>query len=323
MSVVRTKKSKEKPFVMLDTTALNDDRLSYRAKGIHTYLMSKPDGWQVYIEQLEHSSPREGRDAIRSALAELQKAGYLHREKLRGAKGRMAGWDTTIYETPTLADQEMHASSSTETIGLTATTSPKSDQPKSDQPKSDQPKSANPLLVSIEKKQVLIVENIEESNPPVATATSPAVLTPEQLVAMYNADTPTSHPKIKTLSPARLAKAKQYLRMFPDPAWWSEVFAHIGASPFLRGEKVSNGHGGWRADFDWLLSKGKDGTENCVKVAEGKYDETPAEAAYARLGEKGYRTALATQRILEEHAHDLTGRGDLLPLPESSRHLLH
>ena len=108
MSVIRIKK-RSTPYVTLNTTALNDARLSFRAKGLHTYLMSKPDDWRVYIVQLEKESPKEGREAIAGALKELEAAGYIHRERIRGEKGRMAGWDTTIYETPELADEKVES----------------------------------------------------------------------------------------------------------------------------------------------------------------------------------------------------------------------
>ena len=84
MSVIRIKKAHKPPYVILDTTALNDVRLSFRAKGLHTYLMSKSDNWQVYIQQLEMQSPTEGRDAIRAALKELEDAGYIRRSRQRG-----------------------------------------------------------------------------------------------------------------------------------------------------------------------------------------------------------------------------------------------
>jgi hypothetical protein len=108
MSVIRTRK-RSTPYVTLHTNALNDARLSFRAKGLHTYLMSKPDDWKVYIEQLEKASPREGRDAIRSALKELADAGYITRTRLQDTRGRMMGWDTTVYETPELAHEEAHS----------------------------------------------------------------------------------------------------------------------------------------------------------------------------------------------------------------------
>lgn len=98
----------------------------------------------------------------------------------------------------------------------------------------------------------------------------PAV-TPEMLQGWYNAETPPTHPKVQKLSPARRQKAAKYLHLFPDPIFWHTVFHEIGKSAFLLGHKASNGHEGFRADFDWLLTKGKDGTENCVKVCEGRY----------------------------------------------------
>ena len=45
----------------------------------------------------------------------------------------------------------------------------------------------------------------------------------------------------------------------------------IRQSAFLCGLKPSPGHEHFRADFDWLLTKGKDGTENVVKVYEGRF----------------------------------------------------
>jgi hypothetical protein len=61
------------------------------------------------------------------------------------------------------------------------------------------------------------------------------------------------------------------LKQSPEREFWIQVFAEIARSPFLRGRRPSPGHENFRADLDWLLAKGKDGTENAVKVAEGKY----------------------------------------------------
>jgi hypothetical protein len=79
------------------------------------------------------------------------------------------------------------------------------------------------------------------------------------------------HPKVTKLSPGRQKKSKQYLDLFPDRSFWEKAIAEIERSTFLRGHRNGAGHEWFKADFDWLLSKGKDGTENVVKVAEGKY----------------------------------------------------
>lgn len=96
---------------------------------------------------------------------------------------------------------------------------------------------------------------------------------PEHLVALYNTLTPPGHPKVETLSPARAEKARRYLRQFPTEAFWRGVFTSVKLSAFLLGHKSGPGHEGFRGDFDWLLTKGKDGTENCVKVSEGRYED--------------------------------------------------
>jgi hypothetical protein len=109
---------------------------------------------------------------------------------------------------------------------------------------------------------------VTSSSPQVA-ATWPS---PEALVALYNELSPDECPAVETLSAARRMKAKQYLAQFPEESWWREVFAQMHRSRFLRGlTRKREGHEAFVADFDWLLTKGKDGSENCVKTHDGRY----------------------------------------------------
>lgn len=103
--------------------------------------------------------------------------------------------------------------------------------------------------------------------------TNTGYLTPEGLIALYNELTPEKHPKIRQVSPGRVAKARKYLKTFPSIDFWRIVFTNVGYSQFLQGKKNGNGHQTFIANFEWLLSRGKDGTENCVKVAEGRYTD--------------------------------------------------
>lgn len=96
---------------------------------------------------------------------------------------------------------------------------------------------------------------------------------PEKLVELYNTLTPDECPEVTILSPARAAKAKQYLAAFPKQEFWEQVFRRVHESKFLRGvnKNKSNSREEFRFDFDWMLTKGKDGSENAVKTFEGKY----------------------------------------------------
>jgi hypothetical protein len=175
MSIIRIKKAHKPPYVILDTTALNDARLSFRAKGIHTYLMARPDDWEVHIDHLMKQSPREARDAIRGAMMELDTCGYIRRVRIRGDNGRMAGWDTTVYETPLLAllDAEderlvgMTVDTEVEEIGLESEDSPTLDYPTSVQPTSDNPTSVPPITDLPTSDNPMSVEALITEVPPI------------------------------------------------------------------------------------------------------------------------------------------------------------
>jgi len=86
-------------FTILSNAVLNDARLSFRARGVLMWLLSKPADWRTRSESIAAQSPTEGRDAIRTAMRELERLGYLVREKVQDERGR---WHTiqTIYEEP-------------------------------------------------------------------------------------------------------------------------------------------------------------------------------------------------------------------------------
>ena len=95
---------------------------------------------------------------------------------------------------------------------------------------------------------------------------------PEALALKYNRETPNNCPAVTTLSRGRRDKATRYLRLFPDESWWTAVFQQYHRSRFLSGKsQPGDGHKSFQPDFDWLLSAGKDGVENCVKVHDGRY----------------------------------------------------
>lgn len=94
------RRAHKKNYTVIQNSALQDSHLSFRARGILGALLSYPDDWQVSIAHLEKQSPREGRDAIKSAIGELESAGYLVRSQTRGEAGKFASVEYLVYEVP-------------------------------------------------------------------------------------------------------------------------------------------------------------------------------------------------------------------------------
>ena len=84
MTVLRINK-KEKNFLILDKTCLQATDLSWGAKGLHAYLMSLPDNWQVKVQDLSKRATN-GRDSVRALLSELKTTGYISTSWMRDDK---------------------------------------------------------------------------------------------------------------------------------------------------------------------------------------------------------------------------------------------
>lgn len=137
----------EDPYVKIDKTALKDERLSWKAKGILCYLLSLPDDWQIYINELQkHSS--DGRDSTASALKELIKYGYCHREQSRDERGRLDGFLYTVFERP------QNILDTPQTVGEGE------EEPETGFPFTDNPKTENPqLLINNNTNKLNILNN--------------------------------------------------------------------------------------------------------------------------------------------------------------------
>ena len=97
--VIRVRK-RPNNFVMLDKTFLEDDRLSFKAKGILAYLLSKPDNWKVIVGNLVKYS-KDGKSAVYAGLKELKECGYYVKTPIRSEDGRRISLrESTVYEMP-------------------------------------------------------------------------------------------------------------------------------------------------------------------------------------------------------------------------------
>lgn len=98
-TIFRIIKDKENPYVMINKQFLYDKRLSWKAKGILTYLLSMPDDWQIYeTELVKHS--KDGLTSLKSGIKELIELGYIIREQIRNEKGQFKGYEYCVYEIP-------------------------------------------------------------------------------------------------------------------------------------------------------------------------------------------------------------------------------
>lgn len=97
MSIRRDELSFEGRYATIPNDWLRDIRLSRKARGLLAELMSHRPGWRVTLDTLVATGP-EGREAIRTGIAELERAGYLRRSRERAEDGRLGGMDYVLVD---------------------------------------------------------------------------------------------------------------------------------------------------------------------------------------------------------------------------------
>lgn len=91
-------------YLIIAKTSVEDERLSFRARGVLTFILSKPDHWRVRADHLASCSPEEGRRAVLTAMAELRAAGYMRTVKTQDPETGLWRSETLVYESPDEAD---------------------------------------------------------------------------------------------------------------------------------------------------------------------------------------------------------------------------
>lgn len=126
-------------YSIIDNTCLRDPNLSWKAKGLFAYLLSLPDDWQIYQKDLVNRAT-DGSTSLRSAIIELEKAGYLKRERQRNEFGQVKGMIYHIIENPN--QQECPANTTSE---------PRLENPIQENPIQENPIQENHTLVNTNK----------------------------------------------------------------------------------------------------------------------------------------------------------------------------
>ena len=86
-------------YTVMSNHHLRNKELSLKAKGLLSQMLSLPEDWDYTLAGLSYIN-RESIDAIRTAIWELEKAGYITRRQGRDEKGKMTAIEYTIYEQP-------------------------------------------------------------------------------------------------------------------------------------------------------------------------------------------------------------------------------
>ena len=97
MSVFRVEKNKG--YTVMSNHHLRNHALSLKAKGLLSQMLSLPEDWDYTLQGLAQIN-KESIDAIREAVRELERAGYIERSRERDERGCLRGTAYTIYEQP-------------------------------------------------------------------------------------------------------------------------------------------------------------------------------------------------------------------------------
>ena len=96
MSIIRS--GRKTFYTCMANDIYANKEISFKAKGVLGHLQSLPPDWKIYIEQLSTVSS-DGIVAVRSAIDELIKYGYIIKKQLRNGN-QFAGYEYIAYDTP-------------------------------------------------------------------------------------------------------------------------------------------------------------------------------------------------------------------------------
>jgi hypothetical protein len=99
LSTIFIRHKKERNYTVVDNLYLQDDSLSWKAKGLFTYLLSLPEDWQIHLEEIEKHAP-DGRDSLRTAVKELKDRGFLVLRQRKDKRGKFSHNEVEVVERP-------------------------------------------------------------------------------------------------------------------------------------------------------------------------------------------------------------------------------
>ena len=152
-------------YTVMSNHHLRNKELSLKAKGLLSQMLSLPEDWDYTLSGLSYIN-RESIDAIRTAVWELEKAGYITRRQGRDEKGKMTAIEYTIYEQPQPPE-----------LDCPVLENPTADNPILENPTTDNPTSENPTQLNKDISRTDLSKK-EKSNTDISNTHSIPILSP-------------------------------------------------------------------------------------------------------------------------------------------------
>ena len=131
MSIVRVNKNTN--FTVMSNYHFKEKKMSLKAKGLLSLMLSLPDDWNYSVTGLVKLS-KDGKDSVMAGLKELENFGFLIRTRMTDEKGRFDGYEYNIFEEPQGID-------------------PNAENPNSDKPNTGKTNAENPPQLNTKKSK--------------------------------------------------------------------------------------------------------------------------------------------------------------------------
>ena len=141
--------SKQRDYTVMNNTFLRDEKLSWKAKGLFAYILSLPEDWKIYLNELQ-THATDGETSLRSAIKELTDNGYIMQERLKDDKGRWASYAYQIIENPLVENLNVENPDMENQVLLNTNNTKYLNQQKTN--KSSKDDTQSPLIPKLDKK---------------------------------------------------------------------------------------------------------------------------------------------------------------------------
>lgn len=162
MAVFRVEKTKD--YTVMANHHLRNTKLSLKAKGLLSLMLSLPENWDYTTKGLSFIC-KDGIDSINSTIKELEVNGYVNRRRIRNKKGQLTTTEYTIFEQPQSLDTTDVPPKGENPI----LDNPAQEKPILEKPKQGEPILENPHQLNTNQSNIDLLNkeglNIHKSNP--------------------------------------------------------------------------------------------------------------------------------------------------------------